>query len=353
MSDPIVAVTGLNRGENPQAGYAVVRSLRRRFPRMTIIGMIYDAMESGIFADDGPDWAYLIPYPSSGAKAFLDRLDVILKKHPIEILIPTLDTEIEMLIRLEPELTARGIRSFLPTLESFRASGKPVLDKLCESCGCATPRSELVSDLTDAERAAEVLGYPLMVKGSFYDAKLVHDEGELGKAFGEILRKWGAPLLIQKRIRGGEFNVLGVGDGHGGVTGLCTVRKTIVSSQGKGISSVVLREPRLEAIALRIVERLKWRGPFELELMHDEEDDTFRIIELNPRFPAWVDFPSAFGLNFPAQIVALLMGEKVELAIEVPVGRFFIRHQIELIGSVEDLEHLMTEGVRQAQRSRS
>ena len=96
---------------------------------------------SGLFADDGPDYAYTIPYPSSGTRHLLDRLDFILERHRLDLLIPTLDAEIEPLIRLEPELTRRGIRTCLPTLDAFRARAKHVLDRLCADCGCATYRS--------------------------------------------------------------------------------------------------------------------------------------------------------------------------------------------------------------------
>ena len=91
---------------------------------MTILGLIYDALESGVFAPEGPDWAYTLPYPTSGSAALLDRLDFILAKHRVQILIPTLDAEIEPLIRLHQELADRGVQTFLPTLDSFRAGPK-------------------------------------------------------------------------------------------------------------------------------------------------------------------------------------------------------------------------------------
>ena len=201
-------------------------------------------------------------------------------------------------------------------------------------------------------RAAAKLDFPVMLKGQFYDAQRANDEDELASVFHAFVRIWGVPLLVQEYISGGEFNVLGVGDGHGGVTGLCCLRKTVVSSKGKGLGGVVVREPHLEKITARIVKHLQWRGPFELELMHDEGSDTFRVIELNPRFPAWVDFLSALGLNFPAQIVSLLTNGLVDPLPETPVGRFFLRHQIEVIGSMEELALLTTDGIWQAQRSK-
>jgi carbamoyl-phosphate synthase large subunit len=353
MTLPIVAVTGLNRGENPQPGYAVVRSLRRVHPEMTIIGLVYDAMESGIFADDGPDWSYTVPYPTAGTQALLERLDFIRTRHPIDILIPNLDAEIEPLIRLEAPLAERGIKTFLPTLDSFRARSKSNLRKLCQSCDCETPGCEQAFDFAETEAAAEEIGYPVMLKGQFYDAHRAGDEAELSKAFREITRVWGVPVLIQECIAGGEINVMGLGDGDGNVASLCCVRKMIVSSKGKGLAAVTLREPRLEEITRRIVMHLKWRGPFELELMHDESSDVFHIIEMNPRFPAWVDFPSALGLNYPSQIVSLLTEGTMGPTVEIPPGRFFLRHQTELIGSMDELAALMTEGIWQSHRSRA
>jgi carbamoyl-phosphate synthase large subunit len=127
----------------------------------------------------------------------------------------------------------------------------------------------------------------------------------------------------------------------------------VLSSKGKGLAAVVVREPRLEAMARRIVEHLRWRGPFELEFMHDESHDSFHVIEMNPRFPAWADFPSALGLNLPAQVIAVLTSQQMEPTASVPPGRFFIRHQVELIGSIDEIGSLATQGEWQAPRSRT
>jgi len=345
MNPPIVAITGMNRGENPQPGYAVAGSLRRKYPDMKIVGLIYDAMESGIFATDGPDWAYTIPYPTAGAKALLDRLDFVKQRHDFSILIPTLDTEMELMIRLQSELDSRGIQCFLPTLESFQNRAKSQLPKLCEACGCQTPLTKLTRDLKEAKDAADAIEYPVIVKGQFYDAKKVQNESELTRAFQETIHDWGTPVLVQESISGAEMNVLGVGDGLGGVTGLCSIRKTILSSKGKGISAIIVQDPHLESITNRIIAKLSWRGPFELEFIHDELSDSYKLIEMNPRFPAWVDFPSALGLNFPAQIISLLTQGHSEPMKQLSPGWFYLRHQIETIGSLSQLSQLMTEGI--------
>ena len=45
----------------------------------------------------------------------------------------------------------------------------------------------------------------------------------------------------------------------------------------------------------------QWRGPFELECMAG--DDHVHLIEINPRFPAWVYLATGVGLNLPSRLL--------------------------------------------------
>jgi carbamoyl-phosphate synthase large subunit len=56
-----------------------IRSIRRRHPFATIIGLSYDSLESALFSkdQDGVDAAYLMPFPNRGAATLLKGLDGI------------------------------------------------------------------------------------------------------------------------------------------------------------------------------------------------------------------------------------------------------------------------------------
>jgi carbamoyl-phosphate synthase large subunit len=87
-----IAVSGLHRGDNPQPGPAVIRSIRRRYPSAQIIGLSYDLLESGLFSkSDGVDAAFLMPFPTKGPNALLERLDEISQIYPLDMVIPCLD----------------------------------------------------------------------------------------------------------------------------------------------------------------------------------------------------------------------------------------------------------------------
>ena len=342
---PHIAVTGLHRGENPQPGSSIIRSIRRVIPNARIVGLVYDALESGIYADDGPDAVYAMPYPTAGREAFLERIDEILLKEPFEFFIPTLDSEIELMVHLEDELIERGLFTYLPDAAILAKRAKNHLTELAKSCDVNVPETVPVYDVTEAQRAASHLGFPLMVKGQYYDAKKVESPTELSGAVTKLLSEWGAPAILQRCIQGPEFNVLGIGDGEGSTFGLCSLRKTHISDKGKGLGGITIQDSKLNDICARLIKELCWRGPFEIEVMKDEATGEYALIEINPRFPAWVDFPSQFGMNFPAMLVEMIStGMRPKPFPPCEAGHFYMRHQIEVLGHLDQLSALSSEG---------
>jgi len=159
----------------------------------------------------------------------------------------------------------------------------------------------------------------------------------------KLFSDWGAPAILQRCVRGPEFNALGLGDGQGGLVGLCTIRKTIVSDHGKGLGGITVLDRALDEFCERLIRELRWRGPFEIEVMRDEQRDEYVLIEINPRFPAWVDFPSMLGVNFPAALVEMLDGHGRPAPLpRCAPGHFYLRHQVEVAGHIEQLATLST-----------
>jgi carbamoyl-phosphate synthase large subunit len=341
MSAPRIILSGLHRGENPQPGAGILSSIRRQYPDAYIIGLVYDAMESGIYMDGGPDVVYAMPYPTSGAEAYFQRLDEILKISPADLFIPTLDAEIELLVHVESEITKRGLRCIMPSKDSLQRRAKQHLTDLAQTCEVGVPDTVPVFDASGALRASQALGFPIMVKGQYYDAKKVDHEGELGAAVNKLLAEWGAPAILQKCIHGPEFNALGLGDGQGNMLGLCCIRKTIISDKGKGLGGMTIQDPRLTKMCAKLIQELKWHGPFEVEVMLDEEANEYVLIEINPRFPAWVDFPSMCGSNFAAALVQRLISGTWPAPVPTcPAGHFYLRHQIEVHGHIDQISNL-------------
>lgn len=337
--DITIAVSGLKTGDNPQPGVPVIRSLRAAGFKGKVVGLVYDSMESGVYVDGLVDAAYLMPYPSAGAEAFLNRLDQILPSQSIDVVIPTLDAEIMQYIRLEDELKRRGIKAFLPTEECFLLRDKTKLANYFPPKGIAVPRTLLVSEPERIPEAKDDLPYPMMVKGRYYEAFKAHNRFEGIKYFHEISERWGLPIIFQKLVPGEEYNIVVVGDGDGGMLGMVAQKKLVITDKGKGFGGVVIKNAQLEDFAQRIISALKWRGPCELEVMMGH-DGVCYLIEINPRFPAWVRLAEGAGQNQPALAVLGALGETLKPLPEAKAGTMFIRHAEDLIADIATMGEL-------------
>ncbi|WP_295443672.1 ATP-grasp domain-containing protein [uncultured Thiodictyon sp.] len=333
-----VAVTGINaRPENPGPGCAVARCLTEADGfRGRVIGLGYETLDAGLYHPDDCDGGYLLPFPSGGAEALLERLKEVLRQVRIDVIIPSLDAELPNFIALQSTLAKRGVQMRLPGRAQLRSRDKDRLPELCARAGVATPRVRPISSARFFEHCTnEEEGgwtYPLVVKGVFYDAYVVRDAAEAAYRFEQIARAWGYPVLVQAHVAGEEVNLTALGDGSGALIGPVMMRKQALTEKGKAWAGVAIDDGELLAVGERLMHALKWDGPLELELLRDAAG-TLHLIEINPRFPAWVYLSQGVGRNLPAALLALLQGvapAALPLAAPQP-GVTFIRHAREII----------------------
>lgn len=340
-----IAVTGLNATDNPAPGVGVIRSLRAEPSfRGRIVGLAYDALDSGLYSREiGLDAGFLIPYPSQGEGALLERLRVIHERMPIDVVIPTLDSELPAFIALAGELERWGVRTFLPTREQLELRSKARLGELGERAGLEVPRQRILSDAGDVYRLGADLPYPLVVKGVFHGATVARGPDEAAAAFHATVAKWGLPVIAQRFHAGEEYDVVAVGDGKGGMVGAVPMKKLLLSDKGKGWAGVAVKDPSLLAVARRFFAATSWRGPCELEVLKTGED-RYLLIEVNPRFPAWCFLAAGAGQNLPWAVARLALGEHPEPMTRFEAGTLFVRISLDRIASIEDLQSLATAG---------
>ncbi len=340
-----VAVTGLNATDNPGPGVSVIRALRAH-PDFDgrIIGLAYDILDPGVYARDLVDDVFLIPYPSQGLDALRARLAYINAKVGVDVVLPTLDSELPSFIELADDLRALGIGTFLPSREQYDERAKTELDDLGERAGIRVPKTVT---LTSTSKLGE-LTYPVYLKGLFYGATLVRSPIEAQACFHRIAAEWGLPVLAQEALQGEEYDVVAVGDGEGGLVGALPMKKTYRTDKGKGWAGITVRDPALIEITERFMTTTKWRGPCEVEVIKTEAGE-YALLEINPRFPAWVYLSAGAGLNLPWLAVQLAAGEYVEPASDYRVGTMFVRIAIDQVASLEDFSRLTQHGELLAQ----
>jgi carbamoyl-phosphate synthase large subunit len=343
-----VAITGMNaKPDNPGPGRAVAKCLRhaREF-KGKIIGLGYDALDPGLYDTEICDNSFILPYPSIGEQAFIDRIEAINAEQRIDVLIPCLDAELPNMIRLQPRLHEMGIKMFLPDADQLRLRNKDLLPTLAAHAGLGCPEIKTITSVAffnDCE--AQGWEYPLVVKGIFYDAYFAHNREEAIAGFRRVAAQWGYPVLVQKMIKGEEINLAGVGDGNGALLPAVMMKKMALTDKGKAWAGVSIDDPRLLHASERLVNAIKWRGPLEVEVMRDPQGQ-YHLIEINPRFPAWIYLTHGVGRNLPLALLKLIYDMPQGEAAPSHAGTLFIRYAEEKLIPLSTFESVIMKGTR-------
>jgi carbamoyl-phosphate synthase large subunit len=290
------------------------------------------------------DKTYQVPYPGAGQEVLYDRFEYINSIENIDFLFPNFDAELYNFIALQEKFENElHIRMVLPTLEQFEARHKVNLFEFGKKYGIKVPFAKMVFTINDIPAITSEFGFPLVVKGKFYDARIAYTNDQSVQHFNKISTEWGLPVLIQQFVHGSEVNVCGVGDGKGNTIGAVPMRKLYITEKGKAWAGVTLDDKNLLAVTRKFVKATKWRGAFELEFIKTADDEYF-LIEINPRFPAWCYLTVGAGQNQIEALVNLGMGKKVVPFKSYEVGKMFIRYSYDMIVNMREFEQISTIG---------
>jgi len=201
-----------------------------------------------------------------------------------------------------PEACAeRGIAFIGPTAENIRAMGDKLwARKLVKELGIPViPGSELVSDFNEAQRVADEVGYPVLLKAaaggggkgmktvaSPHEVKTVFEEAsaEARAAFGD------ERIYIEHFIpnaRHIECQI--IADRHGNAVHLferdCSVQRRYQKMLEEAPCPVLTDELRdqITWAALRIVQHIKYENAGTVEFILDQDQGRFYFLEMNTR----------------------------------------------------------------------
>lgn len=337
MTKNIIGISGINATDNPGPGCGVARSLANS----SIIGLSYDVNDPGNYMSDLFSNSFLLPYPSCGWESIKSALLDIKNKSNLNILIPCLDAELPLMIQNQNQLEDLKIKTLLPSKGQFELRNKEHLPSLSQEINCLHPKTKTAFSVEELiEILKNEIPLPAVIKGKYYQAHIVYTlESAILKAT-EVAAQWGFPLLVQEKIEGQEINMIGLCDHLGNLHGRVSIKKQLTTSLGKVWTAVTIRDERLDKICDNFVQTTKWRGPFELECMINKNG--VHLIEINPRFPSWVYFATAVGVNLPEMLVQILNSGTCESKFDYPLGKYLVRHSSEFVTDLEQFQNLIS-----------
>jgi carbamoyl-phosphate synthase large subunit len=149
VPDVCVLVPGAGSGQSNN----LIRGLRAGHPSLCIVGYHHDRF---LLTQSPADRSYYLPPP--GHPRFVEKLRSLIEIERIDLLIPTLDKEVELFARLRPDLPCR---LFLPPLEVIRlCQDKHVVAEWLREHDVPVPATCAIESLDDLDEAFARLGSP-------------------------------------------------------------------------------------------------------------------------------------------------------------------------------------------------
>jgi diaminopimelate decarboxylase len=320
-----IYISGLYCGGNPQPGVGITRSLRQGFPDARLVGVEYTNRVSGIHWSDFDDLWIQRPWDELDLESYGERVRETLDDGGLWI--SGSDLEAMWLASLFPE----GHPNLLaPPMQAMKRIAKPAVEAH-EGLPVKVPPF-ISTDHSDWDLHAfcRQHNWRVWLKGPYYDAARTPSWDVFEAARNALTKVWSTErLFLQSHVGGYEESVMFAAH-KGELLGCVSMRKRDITAEGKTWAGDITEVPEdFEAPLRRIVKELNWTGGGEVEMVRDAAGQLW-LLEVNPRFPAWVHGATIAGYNLPALLVQGATGTKAKaspaqaqeftrIVLEVPV----------------------------------
>lgn len=265
-------------------------------PTITVVAADMDPWAAGLYLVAPSDRAIV---PAGTSPDFVDAVVELCRRHRIDLLVPTIDCELEPIARSADRFAAEGVRLLLPESSVLELT----LDKLALAVTCRdvvrVPRTER-ADATDPVS----WDYPVIVKprrGSGSRGVVVVDSAD------ELAtRERTEDLIVQEFLPGEEYSVDVLADVGGTVcAAVPRVRQRVDS--GVSVAGYTVLDPELVEFAVAVVEALGLPFVSNVQVRRDR-DGAPALLEINPRVPGSLALTVAAGVDMARLAVDALRG---------------------------------------------
>lgn len=228
-------------------------------------------------------------------------------------------------INLAESLKNRGVKIIGTDCEAIdRAENRDLFEKVLKELNIPQPQGKAVTKIEDGVKAAEEIGYPVLVRPSFVlggrAMQIVADEEQLRRYLRTAVEiDEDKPVLVDKYISGKELEVDAICDGKDVfVPGIMELVERTGIHSGDSISvyptfsinekvrETILDYTRRLGLGIGII------GLYNIQFIVDKNDNVF-IIEVNPRSSRTVPFLSkATGFSLADIATLVILGKSLK-----------------------------------------
>lgn len=239
---------------------------------------------------------------------YIDNLIQICSNDHINLLIPTIDTDLLVLSENKKKFEAIGTKVMISTPEMIRiCRDKNNTSQFFVNCGLHAPMP--VNDWREYKG-----GYPAFIKpkdgSSSINAFKVENIKELESYAGQI-----EDYIVQPFVKGKEYTIDIFCDWDGEPVSIVP-RERLQVRAGEVLKTRIAMDPVMVTEAKTLCKVFKPCGPMTVQLIRDENGVDW-FIEINPRFGGGAPLSMKAGARSTEVILKMLDGEPVEYCTDV------------------------------------
>ncbi len=320
-----IYISGLYSGTNPQPGIGIARSLRQAYPQARLVGVEYSNRCSGIHWHDFDEIWLQRPWEELNLKSHGKEIEKILEAGGLWI--SANDLEVIWLASVFPDGHANLLT---PSSDALSQVSKPAITahKLLP-VGIPVYVTNELSDW-DLHAFCRQNDWKVWLKGPYYEAVRAGNWAEFQDVRVKLSKAWSTDkLFLQSHVTGYEESI-SLSAYNGELLSSVQMRKRDLTEISKTWAGEISPVPAELLNPLRqMIKELNWTGGAELEMVRDADDQLW-LLEINPRYPAWIHGATIAGHNLPAGLIEGATGlraqkspamgdEFTRVVLEVPV----------------------------------
>jgi carbamoyl-phosphate synthase large subunit len=274
----------------------LVRSYRERADVTLLAGDI-DPMAVGLYLVPA-DQRHLLRRGDD--PRFVDHILELCARQAVEVLIPTVDSELLPLARRQAEVAAAGITLVCPSERTLALClDKAALARACRDFVTVPRTAILDADFDPADWPLPVICKPRSGSGS-RDITLVAAAAQ----WAALSR--GGELLVQEFLPGEEYSIDVLADAEGNVLA-AVPRSRLKVDSGISVAGRTHHDAELEDLARAVCAAIGLVGVANVQARRDAAGRA-ALLEVNPRFPGAMVLTVGAGIDMPNLVLDAALG---------------------------------------------
>jgi len=310
MTDKILVTDG-----RALSSLAIARSLGRAGAEVHVCDDFRRTMSA--FSKHVTDVKVHEPISESTAD-FVDWLVACCRREQYDLVVP---------VRDETTLAVAEHRERLSTVTDVFVADRPTITRLMDKGSCMQAADALDVPIpptyypTDGDDLAEIrteATFPVLIKPRIASGARgivrVDDPGELAHTYERVSNSHPNPI-IQEFVdhSGGHYSIGTIFDDSAEPVATHVYKETrqYPASGGPAIAAhTVEREPWVDSV-LELLRAHDWTGPAHMDVLYDPDTETYRLIEVNPRFWSSLSLTVNSGVDIPFVLYKLAVDGSV------------------------------------------